>query len=152
MSQADFWYIRFPDGRILRAASTTILRQELSAGHIPLNSTVRRTPGDEWVSLGWTQEFADLVEQLAAAARPRRPEARRQAAERREATNAAPVDAVRVGSRLDASQLHLVGVRGHVEELLAALDSTVVAKKLLLGLIAALFLGGLFAARHAAWF
>jgi hypothetical protein len=152
MSQADFWYIRFPDGRILRASSTTILRQELNAGHIPLSSTVRRAPSDEWVSLGWTQEFADLVERLASAPRPQPSEARRRTAERRETANAAPVDAATVGSRLNASQLHLIGVRGYVEELLAALDSTLVAKKLLLGVIAGLFLGGLFAAERAAWF
>ena len=60
MSQADFWYIRFPDGRVLRAASTVVLRQELNAGHIPLGSTVRRSPSEEWVSLAWTQEFADF--------------------------------------------------------------------------------------------
>ena len=32
-----------------------------------VGSTARRSPGDEWVSLAWTQEFADLV---AAAFRP----------------------------------------------------------------------------------
>jgi hypothetical protein len=152
MSQADFWYIRFPDGRILRAASTAILRQELSAGHIPLGSTVRRAPNDEWVSLEWTQEFAELVERLAASPRPRLSEARRRVVEPHETANAAPVDASSVGSRLDASQLNLVGVRGYVEELLAALDSTLVAKKLLLGAIVGLFLGGLLVAERAAWF
>src|SRR5262249_11649543 len=113
MSQADFWYIRFPDGRILRAASTIILRQELSAGHIPLGSTVRRSPEDEWVSLEWTQEFADLVERLAASSRAKQAETRRRtpvpAAAPRETPNAAPVpvDAATVGSRLDGTRLHL---------------------------------------------
>ena len=155
MSQADFWYVRFPDGRILRAASTTILRHEMRAGHIPLGSTVRRTPGDEWVSLEWTQEFADLVEQLAAARRDPEPQRRRNAARgnSQPATRHAPSeDAATVGSRLDAARLHLVGVRGYVEELLAALDSTLVAKKLLLGVVAGLFLGALFAVQRAAWF
>jgi hypothetical protein len=155
MSQADFWYIRFPDGRILRAASTIILRQELSAGHIPLGSTVRRSPEDEWVSLEWTQEFADQVERLTA--RAKQAEKRRRtpvpAAAPRETPNAAPVavDAATVGSRLDGTRLHLVGVRGYVEELLAALDSTLTAKKLILGVIVGLFLGGLFAAERAWW-
>ncbi|HWG45329.1 MAG TPA: hypothetical protein VN688_21375 [Gemmataceae bacterium] len=138
MSQADFWYIRFPDGRILRAASTGILRQEMDAGHIPLSSTVRRSPHDEWVSLEWTQEFADLVEQLAARPAPveRNPEPRRKIAPS--------------GDRLDSSRLHVAGVRGCLEELLAALDSTLLAKKIFLGLVAGLFLGGLLALQQVA--
>jgi hypothetical protein len=153
MSQADFWYIRFPDGRILRAASTSILRQELDAGHIPLGSTVRRSPSEEWVSLAWTQEFADQVEELSSRPRPTSPEPRpRRPAERRETTNAIRDNAATVSSRLDASRLHLVGVRGYLDELLAALDSTLTARKLLLGLVAGLFLGVFLAIRQASWF
>ncbi len=158
MSQADFWYVRFPDGRILRAASTAILRHEVDAGHIPLGSTVRRAPSDEWVSLEWTQEFADLVGQHSASPPPPEPvpspESRRHKPGRRgEAANHPAVEhSATVGSRLDSSRPHLVGVRGHVEELLAALDSTLVAKKILLGFGAGLFLGVLLAAERAAWF
>lgn len=136
MSQADYWYIRFPDGRILRAASTSILRQELYAGHIPPGSTVRRAPGDEWVSLQWTQEFADVVEELSSRPPPAPPENRpRRPVERRETTNAANDHGVTVGSRLDASRLHLIGVRGYLDELLAALDSSLIPRKLLLGVV-----------------
>jgi len=153
MSQADYWYIRFPDGRILRAASTTILRQELDAGHIPLGSTVRRVPGDEWVSLQWTQEFADLVQELSSRHPPAPTENRpRRPAERRETTNAAADHGVTVGSRLDASRLHLIGVRGYLEELLAALDGALVVRKLLLGAIAGLLVGFFLAFQQAAWF
>jgi hypothetical protein len=167
MSQADFWYIRFPDGRVLRAASTVVLRQELNAGHIPLGSTVRRSPNDEWVSLGWTQEFADLVEELAArqpaggtpalrsasvpAAKPQTPSRRAVNASGIAVAPAAEHPAT-VGSRLDSSRLHLIGVRGHLNELLAALDSALVPKKLLLGVIAGLLLGMLFLLLRAAWF
>jgi hypothetical protein len=153
MSQADYWYIRFPDGRILRAASTTILRQELDAGHIPLGSTVRRAPGDEWVSLQWTQEFADVVEELSSRPPPAPPENRpRRPAERRETTNAAADHVVTVGSRLDASRLHLIGVRGYLDELLAALDAALTARKLLLGILAGLVVGAFLAIQQAAWF
>ena len=153
MSQADYWYVRFPDGRILRAASTSILRQELDAGHIPLSSTVRRAPGDEWVSLQWTQEFADLVEELSSRPPPAPPENRpRRPAERRETTNAAVDHGVTVGSRLDASRLHLIGVRGYLDELLAALDGALTARKLLLGLLAGLLIGIFLAFQQAAWF
>ncbi len=154
MSDADFWYIRFPDGRILRAASTAILRHELEAGHIPLGSTVRRSPHDEWVSVEWTQEFADLVGQLTAqppAPEPE-PEPRRRKPARSGMTGASPGHAAPVGSRLDPPRLHSVGVRGYLEELLAALDSTFVAKKILLGIVAGLFLGGLLMFQQAASF
>jgi hypothetical protein len=156
MSQIDFWYVRFPDGRVLRAASTSILRQELTARRIPLGSTVRRSPSDEWVSLEWTQEFADLVEELAA----HPPVIERQPADTSSipetdglrSTNATAEHFATVGSRLDPARLHLVGVRGYLEELLAALDSALVPKKLLLGLIAGLLLGILFLLERASWF
>jgi hypothetical protein len=152
MSYADFWYVRFPDGRTLRAASTTILRQELSARRIPFGSMVRRSPSDEWVALEWTQEFADMMEDLAIS-----PSSGKTPVPRAYSPSGAPSDSssrrsgnseanppATVGSRLDPSRLHLIGVRGYVDELLAALDSTLVPKKLLLGLIAGLLLGTLF--------
>jgi hypothetical protein len=153
MSQADFWYVRFPDGRVLRAASTTILRQELSARRIPLGSTVRRSPNDEWVSLEWTQEFADLAHELAT--RPARNQTAVPSTMHHAGSSALAPSSdysenhdkehpATVGSRLDPSRLHLVGVRGYLDELLTALDSTLVAKKLLLCLISSLALGFLF--------
>jgi hypothetical protein len=157
MSQVDFWYVRFPDGRILRAASTAVLRQELSARRIPLGSTVRRSPSDEWVSLEWTQEFADVVEELMARDRPSfapttalgtppiAPSSSRSA-------NATAHHSATVGSRLDPARLHLVGMRGCLDELLAALDSALAPKKLLLGLIAGLLLGALLLLERTAWF
>lgn len=163
MSQADFWYIRFPDGRILRAASTVILRQELNAGHVPLGSTVRRSPQEEWVALEWTREFADLVEELAARPRvaetplssPRRRDAGSplEAASRRSANTTTDFPAS-VGSRLDPSRLQLVGVRGYLDELLAALDTALARKKLLIGVIAGflLLMGVLIFLERAAWF
>jgi hypothetical protein len=162
MSQADFWYIRFPDGRVLRAASTSVLRHELNAGHIPLASTVRRSPHDEWVSLEWTEEFAELVEELANRQRqlpgnstPPPAEEKAKAKERTlepRPANAATDHSTLVRSRLDSARLHLVGVRGYFDELLAALDSTLSAKKLLLGVFAGFLLGALFALEDAAWF
>ncbi|GEM_PF-1297455 len=157
MSQVDFWYVRFPDGRVLRAASTAVLRQELSARRIPLGSTVRRSPSEEWVALEWTQEFADVVEELAARDRnpatppnvlgtlPISPSSNRSA-------NAVANHSATVGSRLDPARLHLIGVRSYLDELLAALDSALVPQKLLLGLIAGLLLGALLMLERTAWF
>jgi hypothetical protein len=155
MNQVDFWYVRLPDGRVLRAASTAVLRQELSARRIPLASTVRRSPGDEWVSLEWTQEFADVVEELAAhppskATQPIAPNTH--GIDGFRSANAAHNYSATVGSRLDPARLNLIGVRGYLDELLAALDSVLVPKKLLLGLIAGLLLGTLFLLERAAWF
>src|SRR5205085_2928910 len=62
MSRApDVWYIRLPDGRVLRANSTRSVRHNLHRGQIPPGSRVRRSAEDEWVSLDLTAEFADLV-------------------------------------------------------------------------------------------
>ena len=158
MSQADFWYVRFPDGRVLRAASTVVLRQELSAGHVPVGSTVRRAPNDEWVALEWTQEFSDLIEELAARPPTSATPSRSRAADSppapapRRSTHASSASVPSVGSRLDPSRLHLVGVRGHLDELLAALDSALAPKKMLLGVVAGLLLGVLLLLERAAWF
>jgi hypothetical protein len=157
MSQVDFWYVRFPDGRVLRAASTAVLRQELSARRIPLGSTVRRSPNDEWIRLEWTQEFADVVEELTASHRPdagltNAISAPTTSLPTNRSANAVADYSATVGSRLDPARLHLVGVRGYLDELLAALDSALVAKKLLVGLIAGLLLGALLMLERAAWF
>src|SRR5438874_1789473 len=65
MSQAaDYWYVRFPDGRMVRASSTASVRRRLRSGRIPRGSRVRRSPDQEWLALGQAAEFADLVEHL----------------------------------------------------------------------------------------
>jgi hypothetical protein len=133
----DVWFIRFPDGRVLRAASTTVVRQQLGAGRIPAASTVRRGPDEEWVSLGWTEEFADLVAARPVAnggtPAPAAPSARRPRPPAGEHAG--------LSSRLDPTHLQTVGVRGLVEELIAALDGTLVRRKLTFALLGALILG-----------
>jgi len=56
----DPWYVRLPDGRTIKAKSTTSVRHHIEAGHVPLNSMVRRDSSEEWVSLIWVAEFADF--------------------------------------------------------------------------------------------
>jgi hypothetical protein len=149
MSQlSDHWYVRFPDGRVLHAASTAIVRQQLNAGRIPPSSSVRRSADEEWTALEWTREFADL------ASRPLRREHRaaREApndrvdlgAEQRQAAEQPPSGGL--SARLDRSRLPAIGVRAMVHELLAALDGTLVRKKL-----AAAALAGLLAGLVLAW-
>jgi hypothetical protein len=135
---ADFWYIRLPDGQVLHAATTAIVRQHLEAGRIPAGSTVRRTTDGEWVALAWTREFADLAAKVAANG----PSGAAAAARARRKRRARPST---VASRLDPQQLQTVGVRGLMQELVAALDSTLVRKKLAAAAVAGLLLGFLLA-------
>src|SRR5579862_2204620 len=57
----DDWYVRLPDGKVLPAPTTGTVRKNLKRGRIPTGSTVRRSEEDEWVTLAWTSEFADIV-------------------------------------------------------------------------------------------
>src|SRR5947199_84132 len=54
----DPWYVRLPDGRVLKAKSTDAVRHHLEAGNIPRNSYARRDPTEEWVELTWIAEFS----------------------------------------------------------------------------------------------
>jgi hypothetical protein len=158
-TNADAWFVRLPDGRVLRANSTAIVRQQLGAGRIPTGSTVRRNPDDEWASLEWIQEFADVVadqKKTPDAAAPSRPGNRppssplieisaSQSGARPIANANANPEGSGVAARLDPLRLQTVGVRGLVDELIGALDSTLVRKKIAVALMAALLLGVLFA-------
>jgi hypothetical protein len=136
---ADVWFIRFPDGRVLRAASTSVVREQLGSGRIPPGSRVRRSPDEEWVALEWTQEFADLVERhvdkVPSGSSPTRPRV----------SSSPSGEHSTIAARLDPTQLHTVGVRGMIEELLAALDGTLVRKKLLVAVVLGLFLSAVVA-------
>jgi hypothetical protein len=158
-SNADAWFVRFPDGRVLRATSTAVVRQQLGAGRIPVGSTVRRNPDDEWTSLEWIEEFADVLAEhrrpveAAAAARPTgRPPSSpgidlgsSASGVRPPSSASVPGEGSGVASRLDPLRLQTVGVRGLVDELIGALDSTLVRKKIAVAVAATLALGLLFA-------
>ena len=131
----DVWYVRLPDGRVLRAASTLVLRQHLGTGRIPLDSRVRRSFDDEWIGLDWTEEFADLVQRkngnagsLVGAGVPS-PE-----------TGAAGVT-----RRYEGARLQTVGLQGMAEELIAALDNTLARPKLVVACVGGV-LGGIIVA------
>jgi hypothetical protein len=133
MASSDAWYVRLPDGRVLRASSTRAVRHHIERGRIPVDSRVRRNAEEEWAGLEWTQEFVELVQQLRAAAPPEPSDEHKPVeapAFRLEPTNLA--------SRLDPMQLQTVGVRGYFEDLLAALDSTLVRNKLRIAVLAGL--------------
>jgi hypothetical protein len=141
----DPWYIRFPDGRVIRAANTTVLRRHLDLGRIPYSSTVRRSEEEEWVKLEWMEEFADIIKKPAPVNGVKKAPSPKKKKKRRPVAAGAPSSA---GARLDPKRFKLVGTRGIFREMLGALDSTLVPQKLTamvytalaLGILAALFL------------
>jgi hypothetical protein len=124
----DLWYIRYPDGRVLRAAGAAIIRQQFAAGRIPAGTSLRRSLDEDWRAFERYPEFADL------AGNPGEP----YSPGRADGTQAPAT----IASRLDPLQLHQVGFRSLLDELLAALDSTAVRVKLK----AAVWVGALFGA------
>jgi hypothetical protein len=120
----DTWYVQFPDGRVLRATSRAVLRQQLLSGRIPSGSLVRRSRAEDWVR---PEDVPGLTEP--------------------DHNNARDTfhEPVTVASRVDPAQLRLVGVRPLLAEFVAALDSTLVAKKLIAAALVGLALGALLA-------
>jgi hypothetical protein len=133
----DPWFVRLPDGRTIKAKSTGSVRHHVEAGHIPLNSMVRRDPEEEWVALVWVAEFADLAS----------PSARAMAPPTAESPSHSGTSRSGVSARLDPMRLQTVGVRGLIDELISALDSTIARTKMVPAFIAAILVYvGMFAA------
>jgi hypothetical protein len=134
---ADVWFIRLPSGRVLRAPSTRAVRRHLNRGRIPSNSQGRRAPEEAWRGLDSIAEFADLTRMLPGNghAAPGPPTE----------SGSSPREAGTIASRLDPLQMRTIGVGRSFQELLAALDSTLVPSKLLIAAGAGLLAGLLFA-------
>lgn len=120
----DLWYLRLPDGRVLRAAGAAVIRQQLTAGRLPPGTRARRSREEDWLAVERFAEFAD-------ASHP-------------PAVNGVAAPAT-IASRLDPAQVGLAGVRPMAEELLGALDSAAVPRKLWAAALAGLLFGGLVA-------
>ncbi|MBM4068125.1 MAG: hypothetical protein FJ271_04175 [Planctomycetes bacterium] len=116
----DAWYVRLPDGRVVRAKTTASVRHHVETGQIPVDSWVRRRGDEAWSSLEWTTEFADLVT------------AKRKEASRPIESSGLEKVAASNGPPRIRHELHTVGVSGLVEELLTALDSTLNQRKLVM--------------------
>jgi hypothetical protein len=111
---AEYWYVRLADGRTLRARSAEVLRSYLRAGRIPWDSRVRRSGEEEWNPLESVAEFADVLGERA----------RSRAADE----NGLP-------GRAPGNELRALGVRGLVEELFNAFDSSLNRAKLTVALM-----------------
>lgn len=136
----DPWFVRLPDGRTIRAKSTTSVRHHVEAGHIPVNSQVRRDSNEEWVALVWVAEFADFAQAPGATPPPM-------------SSASGSTSRSGVATRLDPMRLQTVGIRGLIDELIAALDSTLMRSKLGPAFAASVvvYLGGVFAPAVHRW-
>ncbi len=117
----DPWYVRLPDGRVIKAKSTPSIRHHIDIGHIPKSSMVRREKNEEWTSLSWMAEFADMFED-GEKSPVRTAKDSRDSASR---PNGDDPD--------DAMELETVGTRGLIEELSTAVDSAIHRDKLIVG-------------------
>jgi hypothetical protein len=116
-SNADVWYVRLPDGRVMRTRSTEAMRHFLKTGRIPLESRLRRPGEESWQPIERVAEFADLLE-----------------SESDEA-------AARGKPRSGAVELRTLGVRGLVDELFNAFDSSLQTAKLTTAALTGLAMG-----------
>jgi hypothetical protein len=132
MSKArDTWYIRLPSGHELKAKSTAAVNHHIQTGTIPKSSRARRSRDQEWMQLEWHAEFTHTV---AANSRPKEASSDDPAPH-----ESRPLSGI--SARLDPMRLQTVGVRGLLEDLIAALDSTFVRGKLLIAAIACVLVG-----------
>ncbi len=114
-SDVDPWFIRIPDGRILRARSTEALRRYLKTGKIPWDSRVRQAADAPWQPLDAVDAFADLV-----------PTTNGQ----EEVAATATESGTQPPPRAAALDLRPLGMRGLAEELFNAFDSTLQRAKM----------------------
>lgn len=121
VSTPELWYIRLPDGRVLRVRSTETLRRFLKSGRIPWDSRVRRDPDEAWLPLIAVPEFADLV-----------PKENGESAPDATPTPEAPTT---------TAELKALGLRGLVEELFNAFESTLQRPKLTTAALTGLGIG-----------
>lgn len=121
-SSSDLWYVRLPDGRILRAKSTQALRRYFASGQLPWDSRVRRSPDAPWVTVEETPELADLLPNE---------------------TRAEPEPAETTASRKPRAtgDLRTLGLRGLVDELFNAFDSSLQHAKLVASGLTGLAIG-----------
>jgi hypothetical protein len=145
---SDVWYVRLPDGRVMRAKSSAAVRHHLEAGRIPPESRARRSAEEDWHRLDQFEEFADVIGSGWGGASRSAP------AGPREGPAILPFAQESATARSESMQLETVGVRGMIEQLLAGLDHTFIRTKLwlaavcgvgvcLVGVLAARFVGTL---------
>ena len=142
----DSWYVRFPDGRVIRAANTTVVRLNIRQRHIPPGCMVRRSDDDAWRPMERTREFADLIG-MTAGGLDGDPEVVARPREKPGSNAGMPTNGV--GSRLDPQRLGTPGVPAVLREMLTALDLALTRRKLIAAVMAAAACGVVLAAAGA---
>jgi hypothetical protein len=150
------WDLRLPDGRMVRSLSTLALRQHIEQGRVPRNSQVRRTELEEWTLLEWVAELVPAPGELKNSRKtPNKTGNNIQAqasGQRPPAALASPArvptvvdrgESVTVGSRLNPRRLRTLDVPTAFHEVLAALDLTLVSRKVVLAVVYGVCLGSL---------
>ncbi len=125
------WYIRLPDGRVVRANSTASVRHHLQSGTFPASIMIRRKSETKWVTPEYIDEFADLVPRAEEAALGASPPGSNGTTE-----SIAPNATM---SRIDPLRLQTIGIRGVIEEMAAAVDSAMSRDKFRIALLGGIF-------------
>ena len=108
----DLWFIRLPDGRVIRARSTRSVLYHLRRGRIAPQCRVRRHPGEPWRLLYERPEFAAML-----------PRVRRSA-------KTTVISAPRAKARPSQAARRAHSARGMAHQLLSAVDSSLSRPKL----------------------
>jgi hypothetical protein len=123
----DAWYLRLPGGQEIKAKSTAAVIHHIDNGTIPKTSLARRSRDDEWIQLEWHIEFTETVTGKPALMEP--------------SSNKPAAPPPAVSTRLDPMRLRTVGVRGLIDDLIAALDATFTRDKILVAAVASGLIG-----------
>lgn len=123
----DPWFVRLPDGRVIKAKSTASLRHHLESGNVPKNARVRREKTEEWQELMWVREFADLFGGISKPSE----DASEQLPPQLDPT---------FQNKLETHRLQSVGIRGMIDEILTSLESAWSKPKIIIATIGAIFL------------
>jgi hypothetical protein len=142
----DVWFVRLPNGKVLRANATQAVRDSLRDGHIPLTSEVRRSSDDDWLALEWVEAFADLVHR-----RTTNDKGTRRIRRPRPTPTSINLEDSSIAARLDSKRLPSSGVRRMLGELLPALDRALVRDRLGVGLVLGAVAGLLVAIVESGW-
>ena len=141
----DSWFIRFPDGRVIRAANSIVVRQNIQQRQLVPGCMVRRSGEDTWQPIERVREFAELLG-VTSGGLDSDPQASRRSIDDESGVMAAPP--VGVSSRLDPRRLRTTDVRPVLQDLLAALNTALTRRKLIAAVLLTGLCGAILTAAH----
>jgi hypothetical protein len=133
----DSWFVRFPDGRVIHVANTSVVRQNIQQRHIIAGCMMRRSGDDEWRPFERFREFADLMASGSAT---------HQSPRELRARDPAPGESASgVAARLDPHRLGTAGILPILQDAVAALDTSLTQRKLIASALLAASCGAILA-------